>query len=154
MTECHLGLGTKECTKIWMNVAEAIGLTEKPTSKKPTRTQMWIQHIWPLLYPLIMYENTVWEQPTSPKSVPVAGGEACLIQFRAATVDTHRAHRVLGTLIEKSWFVLRWRTWCGVCSEDWELNNVERQHTHIRAHSMMMCISLSLLFSMQSGRKI
>lgn len=72
-------------------------------------------------------------------------GSVWLIQFRAAIVDTHRAHGVQGTLIEKSWFVLRWRTWWGVCSEDWELNNVERQHTHTHtfAHTRWWCASAS-----------
>lgn len=143
MTACHLGLGTKRCPKIWTNVATAIGLSEKPSS-----THMWIQHIHSatsLLDPLIMYikktAHTQFENnPLGP--VPLRW---CMVQFRAATVETRRACRVLGTLIEKSWFVLRWRTWWGVCSEDWELNNVEKQHTytHIYTHTQWWCVSAS-----------
>lgn len=112
-----------------MNVVTAIGWSEKPTS-----TRMWIQHIHSansLLDPLIMYKTQFENNPHGSKPL-----WWCMVQFRAANVDIRHARRVLGMPIEKSWFVLRWRTWWGVCSEYWELNNVENTHTHIYTRTL------------------
>lgn len=141
MTGCHLGLGTKRCPKIWTKVATAIGLSEKPSS-----TCMWIKHIRSaasLLYLLIMYikrkttTHTVWKQPTWPKTTSVVYGSA---QGSDRYTPCPSCSRNTDRKI-----LICWRTWWGVCSEDWELNNVEEQHTytHIYTHTQWWCVSAS-----------